>query len=157
MFKLTSFEWFIKEGLRELFEEISPISSFNKNLELHFPGTNEKLNEEFGLGYRFDKPKYSEEECRERDMTLAAPLYVKVLLLNRETDQHVVQDVYMGDFPLMTAKGTFIYNGAERVVVSQLIRSPRRLFYHRRRSGYRAQAMYGQGDSQSRRLARVGD
>ena len=122
--QLDSFQWFLNEGLRELFDEISPIVSFNKNLELHFPGTDENLNQEFGLGYRFEAPKYSEEECRERDMTLAAPLYVKVLLYNRETDQHIVQDVYMGDFPLMTDKGTFIYNGAERVIVSQLIRSP---------------------------------
>jgi len=122
--QLASFKWFREEGLRELFDEISPIVSFNKNLELHFPGLNAKLNEEFGLSYRFEEPKYSEEECRQRDMTLASPLYIKVLLYNRETDQHIVQDVYMGDFPLMTDKGTFIYNGAERVVVSQLIRSP---------------------------------
>lgn len=122
--QLESYRWFQTVGLRELFDEISPIVSFNKNLELHFPGFNQKLNEEFGLGFRFEAPKYSEKECRIRDMTFAAPLYVKVLLYNRETDQHLVQDVYMGDFPLMTDQGTFIYNGAERVVVSQLIRSP---------------------------------
>jgi len=122
--QLASFHWFQQEGLRELFDEVSPIVSFNKNLELHFPGLNDKLNEEFGLDFRFEAPKYPEEECRVRDMTFAVPLYVKVLLYNRETDQPLVQDVYMGDFPLMTDKGTFIYNGAERVVVSQLIRSP---------------------------------
>ncbi|MBC7264388.1 MAG: DNA-directed RNA polymerase subunit beta [Chloroflexi bacterium] len=109
----TSYEWLIKEGLRELFEEISPIVSYNGNLELHF------------LDYRFEEPKYSEEECRTRDMTFAAPLYVRARLINRETGGEIPeQDVYLGDFPLMTSNGTFIINGAERVVVSQLIRSP---------------------------------
>jgi len=119
-----SFDWFQREGLRELFSEISPIISFNKNLELHFPGNDEALNQEFGLGYRIEPPVYTEDDCRERDTTFAAPLYVKVLLYNRETDQPLVQEVYMGDFPMMTPNGTFIINGAERVVVSQLIRSP---------------------------------
>jgi DNA-directed RNA polymerase subunit beta len=122
--QLESYEWFQNEGLRELLGEISPIVSFNKGLELHFPGSDEKLNEEFGLGYRFAEPTYTEDECRDRDTTYSAPLYVKILLYNRETDQPVVQDVYMGDFPIMTGNGTFIINGAERVVVSQLIRSP---------------------------------
>jgi len=122
--QLESYEWFQTEGLRELFGEISPIVSYNKNLELHFPGYNEQLNEEFGLDYRFEEPTATVDECRDRDTTYAVPLYVKVLLYNRETDQPVVQDVYMGDFPLMTENGTFIINGAERVVVSQLIRSP---------------------------------
>ena len=122
--QLEAFEWFQTEGLRELFDEISPIVSFKKNLELHFPGHNEQLNREFGLDYRFEEPAYSEEECRERDTTYAAPLYIKVLLYNRDTDLPVVQDVYMGDFPLMTDNGAFVINGADRVVVSQLIRSP---------------------------------
>ncbi len=122
--QLQSYEWFQIEGLRELFHEVSPIISFNKNLELHFPGFNEDLNREFGLDYRFDAPTYTEEECRDRDTTYSAPLYVKVLLYNRDTDLPVVQDVYMGEFPIMTSNGTFIINGAERVVVSQLIRSP---------------------------------
>jgi len=122
--QLDSYKWFVETGLRSLFDEISPIVSFNKMLELHFPGYNEEINREFGLDYRFGEPKYDEEECRERDMTYAAPLYVKVLLYNRETDQPLVQEVYMGDFPLMTHNATFIINGAERVVVSQLIRSP---------------------------------
>ena len=122
--QIDSFEWFLKEGLRELFHEISPIASFNGNLELHFPGLDEEFNRQWGLGYRLESPKYDEAECRERDMTYAAPLYVTVMLHNKETDQHLVQDVYMGDFPLMTENGTFIINGAERVVVSQLIRSP---------------------------------
>ena len=103
---------FRKEGLGELFEEISPIVSFNKNLELHF------------LDYRFDEPKYSEGECRERDITFASSLWVKVRLVNKETGEIQEQEVFMGDFPLMTQNGTFVINGAERVVVSQLIRSP---------------------------------
>jgi DNA-directed RNA polymerase subunit beta len=110
--QLDSFRWFQEEGLSELFEEISPIISFNKNLELHF------------LDYRFDKPKYSEKECRDRDMTFASPLWVKVRLVNKETGEIQEQEVFLGDFPLMTENGTFIINGAERVVVSQLIRSP---------------------------------
>ncbi|MCD6519964.1 MAG: DNA-directed RNA polymerase subunit beta [Anaerolineae bacterium] len=122
--QIESFHWFQTQGLRELFDEISPIVSFNKSLELHFPGFNQELNEEFGLDYRFAEPAYTEEECRERDATYAAPLYVTVLLYNRETDQPIVQEVYMGDFPIMTRNATFIINGAERVVVSQLIRSP---------------------------------
>ncbi|MEP7199805.1 MAG: DNA-directed RNA polymerase subunit beta, partial [Chloroflexota bacterium] len=110
--QLDSFEWFRREGLRELLDEISPITSFNKNLELYF------------LDYRFDDPKYSESECRVRDMTYAAPLWVKVRLVNKETGEVQEQEVFMGDFPLMTKNGTFVVNGAERVVVSQLIRSP---------------------------------
>ena len=110
--QLQSFEWFLAEGLAELFHEISPIVSFNKNLELHF------------LDYRFDEPKYPEKECRERDMTFASPLWVNVRLINKETGEIQEQEVFMGDFPLMTENGTFVINGAERVVVSQLIRSP---------------------------------
>ncbi|NLV73238.1 MAG: DNA-directed RNA polymerase subunit beta [Chloroflexi bacterium] len=119
-----SYQWFIEEAIRELFDEISPIVSYNKNLELSFPGHNEAFNEEWGLDFRFDPPNYTEEECRSRDQTYASALYVKVLLHNREQDQSMVQDVYMGEFPVMTENGTFIINGAERVVVSQLIRSP---------------------------------
>ena len=122
--QLESFQWFLTEGIRELFDEISPIESFNRSLQLHFPGYNEQMNREFGLDFRFEKPPYSEEECRQRETTYAAPLYAKVLFYNRDTDQTIVQDVYMGDFPMMTPNATFIINGAERVVVSQLIRSP---------------------------------
>ena len=110
--QLRSFRWFLDEGLSELFQEISPIISFNKNLELHF------------LPCRFDEPKYSEKECRERDISYASPLWVTVRLVNKETGQVIDQAVFMGDFPLMTENGTFVINGAERVVVSQLIRSP---------------------------------
>ncbi|MCX6031633.1 MAG: DNA-directed RNA polymerase subunit beta [Chloroflexi bacterium] len=116
--QLDSFRWFQTEGLQELFGEISPIVSFNKNLELHFgsePGPE---------GFWFGEPKYSEPECRDRDMTFAAPLWVRVKLVNRDTGEVSAQNVFMGDFPLMTENGTFIINGAERVVVSQLIRSP---------------------------------
>ncbi len=116
--QLDSFRWFQTEGLQELFDEVSPIVSFNKNLELHFsstPGPD---------GFWFGEPKYSEPECRDRDMTFAAPLWVRVKLVNRETGEVSAQNVFMGDFPLMTENGTFIINGAERVVVSQLIRSP---------------------------------
>ncbi len=111
--QVKSYQWFQEEGLAELFEEISPISSYNNNLEMYF------------LDYWFEEPKYGEEECRTRDMTYAAPLYVRVRLKNNEAGGEITeQSVYMGDFPLMTQQATFIINGAERVVVSQLIRSP---------------------------------
>ncbi len=110
--QLNAFEWFKEIGLKELFDEITPIISFNKNLELYF------------LDYRFDEPKYTEEECRERDITYASPLWLKIRLINKETGEISEQEVFMGDFPLMTRNATFVINGAERVVVSQLIRSP---------------------------------
>ena len=110
--QIRSFEWFKTEGLEELFAEISPIVSFNKNLELHFGD------------FYFGEPKYPEDECRERDITFAAPLWVKVRLVNKDTGEVSEQEVFMGDFPLMTESATFIINGSERVVVSQLIRSP---------------------------------
>ncbi len=113
--QLDSFEWFKKEGLHELFEEISPIEDFTgKNLSLEFIVPPEP----------FGKPKYSEDECRERDATYNAPLTVKARLINKETGEIIEKDIFMGDFPLMTKEGTFIINGAERVVVSQLVRSP---------------------------------
>ncbi len=110
--QLQSFEWFHTKGLKELFEEISPIVSFNKHLELHFGD------------FRFDEAKHTEEACRERDITYSAPLWVQVKLVNKDTGEISEQEVFMGDFPLMTDSGTFIVNGSERVVVSQLIRSP---------------------------------
>jgi DNA-directed RNA polymerase subunit beta len=121
--QLESFRWFKEEGLAELFDEISPIESYNGNLKLYFPGKGEEA-QQFGLNYWFDVPKYDEEECLERDMTFASPLYVKVALVNDETGEVIVSDIFLGDFPLMTSQGTFIINGTERVVVSQLIRSP---------------------------------
>ena len=108
-----SYDWFIKEGLREVFEDVSPIKDYAGNLVLEF--IDYSLN---------DPPKYEQEECKERDVTYAAPLKVKVRLVNKETGEVKEQEVFMGDFPLMTEKGTFIYNGAERVVVTQLVRSP---------------------------------
>ena len=111
--QLQSFQWFCDEGLRELFAEISPIQDFTgKTLELHF------------RDYEFKEPKYSEEECRIRDMTYARPLVARVELVNKETGEVTEQEVFLGDFPWMTDKGTFVINGAERVVVSQLVRSP---------------------------------
>src|SRR5215813_14290830 len=122
--QLNSFNWFRAEGLGELFSEISPIESFNGNLKLYFPGLGRET-EEFGLKYWFEEPKYGEDVCLERDMSFSAPLYIRVALVNREAgDQVMISDIFMGDFPLMTQKGTFIINGTERVVVSQLIRSP---------------------------------
>ncbi|NCB45227.1 MAG: DNA-directed RNA polymerase subunit beta, partial [Clostridia bacterium] len=108
-----SYDWFINEGLKEVFEDISPIKDYAGNLVLEF--IDYSLN---------DPPKYEQEECKERDVTFAAPLKVKVRLVNKDTGEVKEQEVFMGDFPLMTEKGTFIYNGAERVVVTQLVRSP---------------------------------
>src|SRR6266542_4459548 len=111
--QLQSFNWFIDHGLRELFDEISPIQDFTgRVMELRF------------REYEFELPKYSELECRTRDLTFSKPLYVWVELLIKETGEIQRQRVYMGDFPFMTEEGTFIINGAERVVVSQLVRSP---------------------------------
>jgi DNA-directed RNA polymerase subunit beta len=122
--QLQSFKWFQEQGLAELFDEISPIESFNGNLKLYLPGTSRE-SQELGLKYWFEEPKYSEEVCLERDMSFSAPLYLRVGLVNREAgDEVLISDIFMGDFPLMTEKGTFIINGTERVVVSQLIRSP---------------------------------
>jgi DNA-directed RNA polymerase subunit beta len=108
----NSYEWFLKEGLREMFRDISPIQDFTGNLVLEF------------IDYSLGEPKYQVEECKERDVTFAVPLRVKVRLINKETGEVKEQEVFMGDFPLMTDKGTFIINGAERVIVSQLVRSP---------------------------------
>lgn len=108
-----SYQWFLNEGIREVFEDISPIEDFTGNLVLEF--IDHKLE---------STPKYTEDECRERDVTYAVPLKVKVRLINKETGEVKEQEVFMGDFPLMTENGTFIINGAERVIVSQLVRSP---------------------------------
>jgi len=111
--QLESSRWFVDRGLRELFDEISPIKDFTgKVMELQF------------LDYEFGPPKYSEEECRSKDLTFSKPLYVNVELLIKETGEIQRQRVYMGDYPWMTDLGTFVINGAERVVVSQLVRSP---------------------------------
>ncbi len=121
--QLNSFNWFIEEGLRELFDEVSPIESFNGALKLYFPGDGPEARQ-FGLSFWFEDPKFNQKECLERDLTYARGLYIKVALVNSETNEHVVNDIFLGEFPWMTENGTFIYNGTERVVVSQLIRSP---------------------------------
>ena len=112
--QLDSYQWFLDEGLQEVFDDINPIQDYTGNLNLEF------------VGYKLDKDniKYTVEECKERDATYAAPLKVSVRLINKETGEVKEQEVFMGDFPLMTEQGTFIINGAERVIVSQLVRSP---------------------------------
>jgi DNA-directed RNA polymerase subunit beta len=121
--QLESFRWFQEEGLVQLFDEVSPIESFNGSLKLYFPGSKAR-EAQFDLSYRFGEPKYAEEECLDRDITFSVPLYVQVVLDNRETGEIVESEIFLGDFPMMTENGTFIINGTERVVVSQLIRSP---------------------------------
>ena len=109
----NSYKWFLEEGLKEVFHDVSAITDYQGNLVLDF------------IDYRLDDtPKYSIAECKERDTTYAAPLRVRASLLNKETGEVKEQDIFMGDFPLMTDSGTFIINGAERVIVSQLVRSP---------------------------------
>jgi DNA-directed RNA polymerase subunit beta len=112
--QLDSFRWFQEEGLKELFEEVSPIHDFTgTRIELHF------------VGYEFREPQYTIDQCRQRDMTYAAPLYVRARLIVKEPREPIPeQEIFFGDFPLMTDKGTFIISGAERVVVNQLLRSP---------------------------------
>ena len=107
-----SYEWFCKEGLRDVFADISPIEDSAHKWALHFGE------------YYFKKEKYSIDECKTRDATYSAPLQVKVQLVNKETGEIKEHDLFMGDFPIMTDTGTFIINGAERVIVSQLVRSP---------------------------------
>ena len=121
--QLESFKWLEATGLSELFNEISPIVSYNSGMKLFFPGNTPEAKE-FKLKYWFEDPKHGIEECVERDLTYAAPMYVSVLLAGSEVPEPIKQDIFLGDFPLMTEKGTFIINGTERVVVSQLIRSP---------------------------------
>jgi DNA-directed RNA polymerase subunit beta len=121
--QLESFERLKKEGLADLFNELSPIESYNKGMKLYFPGNTPEAKQ-WGLTYWFGEPKHSIEECVERDLTYASPLYVSVLLAGQDVPEPIKQDIFLGDFPEMTEKGTFIINGTERVVVSQLIRSP---------------------------------
>ena len=109
----SSYKWFLETGLREVFKDVDSVTDYSGNLELSF------------IDYSMDeKPKYSEEECKARDATYAAPLKVRVRLRNKETEEIKEQEIFMGDFPLMTDGGTFIINGAERVIVSQIVRSP---------------------------------
>ena len=111
--QINSYKWFLEEGLKEVFHDVSPITDYAGNLILEF------------IDYRLEnETKYDIEECKERDATYAAPLKVKVRLINKESGEIKEQEIFMGDFPLMTPSGTFIINGAERVIVSQLVRSP---------------------------------
>ena len=109
----NSYQWFLDEGLKEVFRDVADITDYSGNLVLSF------------VDYRMDDaPKYTVKECKERDATYAAPLRVTARLLNKETGEIKESEVYMGDFPLMTDSGTFVINGAERVIISQLVRSP---------------------------------
>ncbi len=110
--QLSSYDWFLKQGLREALHEVFPISDFTGNLELDF------------IDYSLGEPKYEVNECKERDVSYQAPMKLKVRLTDKETGEIKESEVYLGDLPLMTEKGTFIINGAERVVVSQLVKSP---------------------------------
>ena len=121
--QLDSFKRLKAEGLGDLFHEISPIESYNKGMKLFFPSRGPE-SKQWGLKYWFGDPKHTIEECVERDLTYASPLYVSVLLAGADVPEPIKQDIFLGDFPEMTDKGTFIINGTERVVVSQLIRSP---------------------------------
>ena len=121
--QLDSFERLKREGLADLFHEVSPIESYNKGMKLYFPSRSPE-SEQWGLKYWFGEPKHTIDECVERDLTYASPLYVSVLLAGADVPEPMKQDIFLGDFPEMTDKGTFIINGTERVVVSQLIRSP---------------------------------
>ena len=107
-----SYNWFLREGIKEVFDDIFPVESFTGNLSL-----------EFGE-YSFDEPRYSIKQCKDRDATYAAPLKVEARLFNVETGEVKEQEIYLGDMPIMTESGSFIVNGAERVIVSQLVRSP---------------------------------
>lgn len=108
-----SYNWFLEEGLREVFRDVESVTDYSGNLELSF------------IDYTMDEPpKYTIEECKSRDATYAAPMKVRVRLINRETGEIKEQPIFMGDFPLMTPAGTFVINGAERVIVSQIVRSP---------------------------------
>ena len=116
-----SFEWFLHQGLADTFRDISPIRDFTETLELHleFDPDDEDLR---------PPPKFSVEECKEKDMTYAAPIFVRAEFQNKATGEIKSQTVFMGDFPMMTERGTFVINGTERVVVSQLVRSPGVIF-----------------------------
>ena len=112
-----SYKWFLNEGIREMFDDIMPISDFSGKLSLEF------------VDYKLLKPKYTLEEARDHDANYSAPLHVTLKLTNHETGEIKTQDVFFGEFPLMTDSGTFVINGAERVIVSQLVRSPGAVSY----------------------------
>ena len=134
-----------RSGLEEIFEEISPIEDFCGSMSLSF------------RDHRFEPPKYSIDECKEKDFTYAAPLFVTAEFMNNTTGEIKSQTVFMGDFPLMTERGTFVINGTERVVVSQLVRSPGRLLRAHRRQDVRQGRLHRQGHPEPWCLARVRD
>ena len=138
----NSYRRFLQEDLREVLNDVSPINDYTDNLVLEF------------VDYSLDEPKNSVERCKERDMTYAAPLKVFARLKNRETGEIKESDVFMGDFPLMTEHGTFVINGAERVIVSQLVRSPG-VYYSRRDRQSRQAPVFHHRDPQPRRVAGV--
>ena len=109
---MESFDWLLAEGLKEVLEEVSPIEDFTEQFQLHFGK------------HVFKDQKFTEEECKDKDATFSAPLFVEAMFVNKTTGEIKEQEVFMGDFPMMTERGTFIINGTERVVVSQLVRSP---------------------------------
>jgi DNA-directed RNA polymerase subunit beta len=121
--QMDSFARLKQDGFYGLFAEISPIESYNKGMQLYFPA-DDAISKEWGLKYWYEEPTNTIEECLERDLTYSSPLYVTVLLKGKEVTEPIKQDLFLGDFPEMTPKGTFIINGTERVVVNQLIRSP---------------------------------
>ena len=121
--QIESFERLKRDGFVNLFAEISPIESYNQGMQLYFP-SGDAFSEEWGLNFWYEDPKNTVEECLERDLTYSSALYVTVLLKGKDVPEPIKQDLFMGDFPEMTPKGTFIINGTERVVVNQLIRSP---------------------------------
>src|SRR3989338_8766691 len=122
----ASYDWFFKKGVKELFEEISPVTDFTgRDLELYFED------------YYIDEPKFDEVTCREKNITYEAPLRVAVRMINKRTQKEERQEIYLGDIPVMTQRGTFVVNGIERVVVSQLIRSPGAFFTAERVRGRR--------------------
>ena len=121
--QLDSFRRLKEYGIAELLDEISPIESFNHGMKLFFPSDSEE-SRQWNLKFWFGEPKQTVDECVERDLTYSSPLYVSVLLAGPSVAEPIKQDVFLGEFPEMTESGTFIINGSERVVVSQLIRSP---------------------------------
>ena len=139
-----SYEWFCKEGLRDVFADISPIEDSAHKWALHFGE------------YYFKKEKYSIDECKTRDATYSAPLQVKVQLVNKETGEIKEHDLFMGDFPIMTDTGTFIINGAERVIVSQLVRSPG-VYYKKGNGHFREGNLFRPAHSEPRRVDRTGN
>jgi len=121
--QLESYRWLKEVGIGELLDEISPVVAYNEGMRLYFPGNTPEARE-WGLKYWLGEPKHSVEECVERGLTYARPLWASVLLTGPEVPEPIKQNIFLGDFPEMTERGYFVINGTKRVVVSQLIRSP---------------------------------